>query len=190
MKGHVRRRGKASWAVILDFGRDGAGKRRQKWHSVKGTRKNAESELARLLNELRVGEYVEMTKMLLRDYLERWLRDYAKPRVSPRLMRGTSRLSTGRWSQRWAIMCFRSCAHFISRSSMRMRSRRGARTGTVGFLLRPCCIFIGFCTRRLHKLFCGSFWHGIPPWQLSRHGLNGSRCAHWMIERQGPSSSQ
>jgi integrase len=38
MKGHVRRRGKASWAVVLDLGRDGAGKRRQKWHSVKGTR--------------------------------------------------------------------------------------------------------------------------------------------------------
>ena len=44
MKGHVRRRGKASWAVILDLGRDGAGKRRQKWHSVKGTRKDAESD--------------------------------------------------------------------------------------------------------------------------------------------------
>jgi integrase len=84
MKGHVRRRGKASWAVILDLGRDAAGKRRQKWHSVKGTRKEAEHELARLLNELRVGEYVESTKMPLREYLERWLRDYAKPRVSPK----------------------------------------------------------------------------------------------------------
>ncbi len=36
MKGHIRRPGKRSWAVVLDLGRDGTGKRRQKWHSMQG----------------------------------------------------------------------------------------------------------------------------------------------------------
>ena len=84
MKGHVRKRGKASWAIVIDIGRDASGKRRQKWHAVKGTKTQAEAELTRLMNELRVGEYVEPSKMTLTTYLERWLRDYAKPRVSPK----------------------------------------------------------------------------------------------------------
>lgn len=82
MKGHVRKRGEKSWAVVLDLGRDADGKRRQKWHSVKGNRKDAERVLARLVNEINTGEYVEPAKIRLSEYLERWLRDYAKPRVS------------------------------------------------------------------------------------------------------------
>lgn len=84
MRGHIRKRGKASWAIVLDLGRDASGKRKQKWHSVKGSRRDAETELTRLLNEVRTGEYVEPSKMPVSDYLDRWLRDYAKPRVSPK----------------------------------------------------------------------------------------------------------
>ena len=46
MKGHIRKRGDKSWAVVLDLGRDETGKRRQKWHTVRGTKKDAERELA------------------------------------------------------------------------------------------------------------------------------------------------
>jgi integrase len=83
MKGHIRKRGK-SWAVVFDLGRDASGKRRQKWHSVPGTRRNAERELARLLNELNTGAYVEPARMTFSEYLDRWLADYAKPKVSPK----------------------------------------------------------------------------------------------------------
>src|SRR4029453_11268020 len=84
MKGHIRKRGKGSWAIVFDLGRDATGKRRQKWHSVKGTRKEAEGELTRLLNEIRVGGYVEPSRMTLSDYLMRWLQDYARTRVAPK----------------------------------------------------------------------------------------------------------
>lgn len=82
MKGHIRRRGKQTWAIVLDLGRDANGKRRQKWHSIKGSKKDAERELTRLLNEINIGTYVEPSRMRFRDYLNQWLRDYAKPRVS------------------------------------------------------------------------------------------------------------
>ena len=59
MKGHIRKRGRSSWAVVLDLGRDADGKRRQKWHSVRGTRKDAQRELARLLNQINTGAYIE-----------------------------------------------------------------------------------------------------------------------------------
>lgn len=84
MKGHVRKRGKSSWAIVLDLGRDGAGKRHQKWHTVKGTKKDAERELARLITEINTGNYVEPSRMLVRDYLQRWLKDYAEQSVSPK----------------------------------------------------------------------------------------------------------
>ena len=83
MKGHIRKRGQRSWAIVLDLGRDANGKRRQKWHSVKGTKRDAERELARLLNDLNTGGYVEPTRMLVRDYLEKWL-EVARTKVAPK----------------------------------------------------------------------------------------------------------
>ena len=82
MKGHIRQRSKGSWAIILDLGRDADGKRRQKWHTVRGTKKDAQRELAKLLHQLHTGEYIEPTQMTVVDYLKTWLRDYAKVNVA------------------------------------------------------------------------------------------------------------
>jgi integrase len=82
MNGHIRRRGKTSWAIVLDLGHDASGKRRQKWHTVKGTKRDAERERARLINEVNSGAYVEPSQMRVSEYLLRWLRDYAEPKVS------------------------------------------------------------------------------------------------------------
>ena len=84
MKGHIRQRGSKSWAIVLDLGRDADGKRRQKWHTVKGSKKDAQRELARLLHEINTGAYVEPTRMTVSDYLDRWLEDYARSNVSPK----------------------------------------------------------------------------------------------------------
>ena len=84
MKGHIRKRGKSSWAVVLYLGRDATGKERHKWHSVRGTRRDAQRELARLLHETNTGSYVEPARMTVSEFLDRWLTDYAKPKVSPK----------------------------------------------------------------------------------------------------------
>ncbi|MBT3787135.1 MAG: site-specific integrase [Alphaproteobacteria bacterium] len=84
MRGHIKKRAKGSWSIVIDLGRDATGKRKQKWHTVKGTKKEAEAELNRILNEINSGEYVEPSRMLVRDYLQRWLKDYAEPTVSPK----------------------------------------------------------------------------------------------------------
>lgn len=83
MKGHIRKRGK-TWAVVVELGKDAQGKRRQKWKTVHGTKKEAEAELARILHELNTGMYAEPERMLVSDYLERWLNDYARSAVSTR----------------------------------------------------------------------------------------------------------
>ena len=82
MRGHIRKRGERTWAVVLDLGRDANGRRRQKWHSVKGGKRDAQRELTRLLHELNTGAYVESSRMTVAEYLDKWLEDYAKVNVS------------------------------------------------------------------------------------------------------------
>lgn len=81
MRGHVRKRGKGSWAIVLDLGRDANGKRKQKWITVRGSEKDAERELARLLHEMNTGQFVEPSKMTVAEYLRHWLEAYAKVNV-------------------------------------------------------------------------------------------------------------
>jgi integrase len=84
MTGHIRRRGKRSWAIILDIGEDPNGKRRQKWHSFKGTKKEAEVKMADLVTALNTGAYVPPGKLTVSEFLEKWLAEYAVANVSPK----------------------------------------------------------------------------------------------------------
>jgi integrase len=81
MRGSIRERSPGHWAIILDIVKDGA--RKRKWHSFKGTKREAQVECARLINELKTGRYIEPSKETLATFLERWLVDI-KTRVSPR----------------------------------------------------------------------------------------------------------
>lgn len=70
MKGHIRKRGKGSWAMVIELDKAPDGKHQQKWYTVRGKKKDAERELARLLNELETGEYVEPSNMTVAEFLE------------------------------------------------------------------------------------------------------------------------
>jgi integrase len=85
MKGHVKQRAPGSWSLVLELGTDQeTGKRKQKWVTVRGTKRHAETELTRLLNELNTGTFVEPSRLTVPEYLDRWLIDYAEPNVSPK----------------------------------------------------------------------------------------------------------
>ena len=59
MRGHITQRAKGSWSIVLDLGRDpSTGKRRQKWVTVRGTKKDAEKKLTELQSQLDSGDYV------------------------------------------------------------------------------------------------------------------------------------
>ena len=87
MRGHIRKRGKNSWAVIISLGRDpDTGKRRRKWISVKGTRNDAERVRAQTVSDILSGRYVAPARITLGDYLDQWLRDHADIAVRPRTL--------------------------------------------------------------------------------------------------------
>lgn len=85
MRGHITKRGKDSYTIVLNLSRDPeTGKRKQQWVSIKGTKKDAEKRLSELLSQLDNGIYIKPGKSTLAEFLKLWLRDYAKPNLSPR----------------------------------------------------------------------------------------------------------
>ena len=83
MKGHIRERSPGHWAVILDVRDPQTGKRRRKWHSFSGTKREAQVECARLISELSGGEYIEPAKTTVAAFLNRWL-EHMRSQVAPR----------------------------------------------------------------------------------------------------------
>jgi len=74
MRGNITRRGKQSWRLKFDLDRDPVtGVRRFRTMTVRGTRTEAEAELARLLNDLHKGMLVETSALTVGAYLWQWL---------------------------------------------------------------------------------------------------------------------
>jgi integrase len=72
-QGHIRQRGPRSWELKFDLGRDASGKRISRHVTFRGTKREAQAELNRLLNRRNEGTYVDPTKMSVGEYLEHWL---------------------------------------------------------------------------------------------------------------------
>jgi integrase len=87
MTGHIRRRGKRSWELKFDAGNDPVtGRRRIRYASFKGNKRDAEIELARLVSTNAAGEGIDPSKATLAEFLDRWERDWAGANVSPKTL--------------------------------------------------------------------------------------------------------
>jgi len=81
--GTIRERSPGSYELRYSLGLDAAtGKRRTAHVTVRGTRKEAEKELRRLLRSLDTGEHVDPNRLTVRDWLTQWL-DIVKTERSP-----------------------------------------------------------------------------------------------------------
>jgi integrase len=84
MRGHIRERSKGKWAVIIDVRDPQTGKRRRKWHSFRGNKRQAQAFCAQLITDMNTHAYVEHDKKSLNDFLDNWERDWAATNVSPK----------------------------------------------------------------------------------------------------------
>lgn len=83
MTGSITRRGKSSWRIKYDLGRDPAtGKRETHYRTIRGTKKDAQTELAKIIASMSAGTYVEGSKETVSQLVERWLRDWASANTS------------------------------------------------------------------------------------------------------------
>ena len=84
MRGSLKRRYKGSWSIILDLGYQtdpdtGRRKRRQKWITVRGTKRDTERRLAELVNDTNKGTFVEPSKVTIGEWLDMWLEKAIRP---------------------------------------------------------------------------------------------------------------
>lgn len=106
MKGHIRERSPGHWAIVLDVIDPASGKKKRKWYSFKGTKRQAQDECARLITASSNDAYIiEPSKVTVAEYLSRWLA-HVETQVSP---------------SSYATSCRRS-ARASSRKSGRKRS--------------------------------------------------------------------
>jgi integrase len=68
MRGHIRERSPGRWAIVLDL-LDAQGRRKRKWHSFRGTKREAQRECARLIAEIGQGSYVERSKETVDNFV-------------------------------------------------------------------------------------------------------------------------
>ena len=73
MRGSIRKRGKRSWRIVFDLDRGPDGQRRQTTKTVRGTKKDAENELATMLAQIQHGGFAEPNRAKVGEFLERWL---------------------------------------------------------------------------------------------------------------------
>jgi len=85
MRGHIRKRGKKSWSIVVDVGRDSeTGKRKQRWHTIRGTKRDAERALQEMLVALEKGTYVKPTQLTVGEWLKQWYDTYVRMHTTPR----------------------------------------------------------------------------------------------------------
>ena len=105
MRGHIERRGQKSWRLKFDIGTDPlTGKRQTRRVTVKGTKKNAEEELNRLLHEIGEGTFVDPSKQTVAEYLDQWLKDYARPNVAPKTAERWTEIVEKHLAEKWKAL--------------------------------------------------------------------------------------
>lgn len=73
MRGNIRQRAKNSWTITIEMPKDTiTGKRKQKYYTVKGNKKEAERFLTEKLRELDTGMLIDTKKMNFGEYLDYW----------------------------------------------------------------------------------------------------------------------
>jgi len=72
MRGNITRRGKASWQLKFDVGAVN-GKRQTRYVTVRGSYKDAQKELTRLLRSLDDGTLPNLNKATIAEYVRHWI---------------------------------------------------------------------------------------------------------------------
>ena len=80
MTGSIRNRGRGTWGLTISLGRDPNGRRIRRYFTFKGTKRDAERELRRLLAEFEVAPMPVAERISLRDWFPRWIEEYGTVR--------------------------------------------------------------------------------------------------------------
>jgi integrase len=69
MKGHIRERSPGRWAIVIDVRDPQTGKRKRRWHSFAGTKREAQVKCAELVAAVGKGDYIEPAKTTVGEFV-------------------------------------------------------------------------------------------------------------------------
>ena len=81
-EGNITKRGKKSWRLKFEKGRDDNDNRLIGYETFRGSKKDAKIRLTEILESRNKGSFVDRTVMTVGDYLKQWLADHAVHSVS------------------------------------------------------------------------------------------------------------
>ena len=84
--GQITSRGERKWLVRWFLGRDEGGTRKYGSKLIHGTKRDAQKFLTSVQRSRDLGTYVEPTRLLLGDYLDKWLETAARPKLAERTL--------------------------------------------------------------------------------------------------------
>lgn len=85
MRGHLRQRTKGSWQICIELDPDPVtGKRNRIYRTEQGRKPDVDKIMRQMMHEIETGIYIPQEEIILSDYLNRWLTDYAASRVAPK----------------------------------------------------------------------------------------------------------
>jgi integrase len=70
MKGHLRERSPGHWAIVIDVRDLQTGRRKRRWHSFAGSKRQAQIECAKLIASVGKGDYVEPSKTTVAEFAQ------------------------------------------------------------------------------------------------------------------------
>jgi len=76
MRGHLRERSPGHWAIVIDVRDSQTGKRKRRWHSFTGNKREAQVECSRLITEAQTGAAVDPSRATVAEFLDRFERDW------------------------------------------------------------------------------------------------------------------
>ncbi len=90
--GSIEKRGKRSYRITVDLGRDEKDGRKRHRETIKGSKADARKRLMELLATIDTGMPIASTNANVSGFLQQWLKDYAEPNTSPQTYRGYNSL--------------------------------------------------------------------------------------------------
>jgi integrase len=89
MKGHLKERSPGHWSIVVDVPDPKSGKRRRKWHSFTGNKRQAQVECSRLVTEIKSGEYTEPSRLTVGEWIDQWIKAGAPGRKKKKVSQRT-----------------------------------------------------------------------------------------------------
>ncbi len=87
MQGHIEKRYKDSWTIIIDNGQHPVTKKRDRIiKSVKGPKREAEKVMNELLHQLETGTFVQTSNLTVAEYFEHWIETYCELNLAPKTL--------------------------------------------------------------------------------------------------------